>query len=435
MKKQWKIASLLALSLTFSPAFLASAAVDKEDVPQTVLVAEATTQQQAVNDEKEVNVADTNKEQVKEEQTKAEVKEEQVKEAEKPKEEQPKAEVTNQVKNLTIEEALELARENNTGLKLASLELSSDRVAVEQASEQRRHAPDSHPLQGSMPKDQLRLNEEAKKAAYKVADRKYDVQKVAIELEIKNNYYGVLKNKDLLAVSKAALERAQEQLRQAQVAFEVGTVAKNDVLGAQAVVSSAQARLTAAENSFRLSEINLSKSIGLPTETHYNLTSIVKHEAMPSVDLAQTIAEAQEKRLDIIGAEAATEVAKVNYEFAAGYSGKGTYDAKTARIGMEEADLKLADTKKSVVSDLTRAYLNVQAAQKQLDAYTTAVEQSKEGLRLAKLRYEVGMATSLEVLTASANLEEMEANRVSALYDHNLAVLTFETAKLAPTGM
>lgn len=446
MKKQWKIASILALSLTFSPAFLASATVDKAvdglkgGVVAVQAVAEATTTDQAEAEKQQSNVEEKQVEQINEEQAKEESAiEEQTKEelaqGEQAKDQQPQAEAAHAVKNLTIEEALQLARENNAGLKKAALDRDINRVSAEQTTDLRRSIPDSNPLDGSKSKDQARISETEKKAAYELADRTYDVQKVAIELEIKKNYYDVLKAKDLVAVSKAALERAQEQLRQAQVAFEVGTVAKNDVLGAEAMVSSAKARLTAAENSHRLAEITLSRSIGLPTDTRYNLTSVVQYQPMPAVDLEQTIADAQEKRLDIMAAEAEIKVTKAGYEYAAGYSGKGTYDAKQARLRVEQAELKLADTKKAVVSDLTKAYLNIQAAQKQLDAYTSAVEQSKEGLRLAQLRYEVGMATSLEVLTASANLEEMEANRVAALYDYNLAVLMFETAKLAPTGM
>lgn len=450
--KHWKVASLLALTLTFSPAFLASAVAEKdiglkpvtEAVQQTLMVAEAAQEQQVDTSktsgketEQEVNKETNNKETKTEDQTNKDNKASEnnngkISDQQEQSKEQPKEEITDQVKDLTIEEALELARENNHQLKLAELERYKSKVATDQAASKRRHIPESHPYQGSLPKDQARLNETIKEAGYRVADREYDVAKVQIELLIKKNYYDVLKAKDLMEVSKAALERAQEQLRQAEVAFSVGTVAKNDVLGAKAAVSAAQAKVTAAQNNFRLSEITLSRSVGLPTGTTYNLTSIVKPDAKPQVNLDEVITEAQKNRLDILKAEADIEVAEANYDLAVGYTGKGTYDAQQARTSMNQAELVLEDNKKAVVSDLTRTYLSVQAAQKQLDAYTSAVEQSREGLRLAKLRYEVGMATSLEVLTASANLEEMEANRVGALYDHNLAVMSFETAKLAP---
>lgn len=409
MLKRWQVASLLAFSLTLGSAGMASAAQDEAGaalhneeitVEEGMLVAPAT---DAVDNDKQTQAA-------------------------------PEPEEAAQIMDLSIEEALELARENNTGIKQAELQRSLSRVAAEQASSQRRSAPESDPYTGSFTKDQARLDETITNAAFEVADRNYDVVKEAIELEIKNNYYDVLKTKDLMAVSQVALERSQEQLRHAQVSFEVGTVAKNDVLGAEAMVSSAQAKLTAAENSFALAEINLSRSLGLPTATQYNLTSIVQYQPMPEVDLAATIADAQEVRVDILKIEADLEEAEARYELSKSYGGRGTYNTQQARLVKELAEISLADTQEAVVADLTGAYLNVRAALGQLDTYTTAVDQSKEGLRLAKLRYEVGMGTSLEVLTAAANLEEMEANRVGALYDHNLAMLSFETAQLAPIG-
>lgn len=50
------------------------------------------------------------------------------------------------------------------------------------------------------------------------------------------------------------------------------------------------------------------------------------------------------------------------------------------------------------------------------------------------LRYEVGVGTSLEVLHASEQLLRIESQYVEALFDYHLALLTFETAKVAPVS-
>ncbi|WP_066633932.1 TolC family protein [Desulfolucanica intricata] len=336
----------------------------------------------------------------------------------------------NETKTLTMEEALKLAEENNTGLQMAKFERDKKRAAAEQAIYQRRDIPDF--LDRSKIKADARVNEKQKKAEFAVADRSYEVTKTQIELLIKKNYLEVLKARDQEKVSRAALERAQEQLRLAEVAFNVGTVAKNEVLGAQAAVSSARAALTNAENTYRLKQIELSKSIGLPVDTRYNLTSQVQYQPMAEVDLNKVIEEAQKTRLDVMEKTANIEVAEAFYDVVAGYSAPYTYDAKQARASVEQAVILLEDTKKAVVSDITQAYLNVQALQKQFDALTDAVENSRESLRLTQLRYQVGMATSLDVMGASVQLSEMELNRVDALYNHYLAKLSFETAKLAP---
>jgi hypothetical protein len=62
------------------------------------------------------------------------------------------------------------------------------------------------------------------------------------------------------------------------------------------------------------------------------------------------------------------------------------------------------------------------------------LEQARENHRLASLRYEVGVGTSLEVLQASEQLLRIESRYVEALFNYHLAVLTFETAKVAPVS-
>lgn len=54
--------------------------------------------------------------------------------------------------------------------------------------------------------------------------------------------------------------------------------------------------------------------------------------------------------------------------------------------------------------------------------------------RLASLRYGVAVGTGLEVLQASKQLLRIESQYVEALFNYNLAVLSFETAKVAPVS-
>ncbi|MGQ9533604.1 MAG: TolC family protein [Desulfotomaculales bacterium] len=62
------------------------------------------------------------------------------------------------------------------------------------------------------------------------------------------------------------------------------------------------------------------------------------------------------------------------------------------------------------------------------------LERGRENHRLASLRYGVGVGTSLEVLQASEQLLRLESRYVEALFNYHLALLTFETAKVAPVS-
>jgi len=337
-------------------------------------------------------------------------------------------------RKLSLEEALRLAEENNPDFKLAELEKDRAGIEADQAentADKIKDAKETYGL-GYTVEDALVVfvNEKQKKALDTIAEKSYEAAKKGLELQIVQKYYAVLEAEKMLEVKQAALERARQQLKQARVAYEVGTVARTDLLAAEVGMSSVEAELTSAQNDYRLAVIELNRVIGLELDTPLELTSKVEFESLGEVDLDEVIEQAMEERLDIVSKREMKAVADENYRVCKGYSAANTYVARLAKIDAEKAAVELEKTKKAAVADLTSAYLNVLAAEKALKALQGSVKLAEENMRLTSLRYEVGLATTLDVLNASEKLSEVQAQYVQALFRHNLAKLSFETAKI-----
>lgn len=336
-------------------------------------------------------------------------------------------------KDLSLEDALKLAEENNIVLRQAKLSLVRSKVEADQASLAAKNL--DRDLATTLERGKVKyLNEESKKSAYEVSEKAYAVSIEQIKLAVKSHYLDVQKKKDLATVKQESFERAKKQQENAETSFKVGTVAKNDLLSAQMGVAQAKADLTKAESDLRLAEIKLNNDLGLPANTALNLTSTVQYEPFVTVDLAQVVQEAITNHLEIAKCQSTKEMAEENYKVTVQYTAPNTYASQLAKIDAEDASMGLDDAKNKVVSDITSSYLSVLAAEEAVKSYEEAVEQAREAARLTNLRYEVGMATSLEVLNASVQLSDVEANRVNAIYNHYLAKLTFETSKLALTS-
>lgn len=325
-------------------------------------------------------------------------------------------------RNLTLEEALALAEENNYTLKYAK---SAKRKALVEAEQARSDSSSAQLAQ--------RANDDIKKNAKIIADKAYEVSKEQVKLKVETKYYAVLQARDLVKVDEAALERAEKQLDIAKASFTVGTVAKTDVLAAEVGVAKAKASLTSAKNSYDTAVIDLNRAIGLDLVTPLNLAGGADFTPMAEVDLAAVTNEAMATRLDVAKAEVSLENAKIKLQAIYDYYA-GTNDVKIAGVDVDDAEITLEDTKNQVISDLTQAHLNVKAAREKINALQAGVDQARENVRLTNLRYQVGMATSLEVLDASVELADIEAQHVEALYSYKIAVLAFETAKLAPSS-
>jgi outer membrane protein TolC len=110
------------------------------------------------------------------------------------------------------------------------------------------------------------------------------------------------------------------------------------------------------------------------------------------------------------------------------YLALSTYQGDMARNEVEKAKLALEDTKRSVSLEAAQAYYNLQAAKEALASYAKALDAAKENYRLSLLRYENGMATTVEVMQADEELANRENQHQSAVYQYNLALVNFDNA-------
>jgi len=70
---------------------------------------------------------------------------------------------------------------------------------------------------------------------------------------------------------------------------------------------------------------------------------------------------------------------------------------------------------------LTNASLNVKSALKKVKIAQKAVEQAEENLRIIENKYEVGMASNVEVIDVQVAYTGAKANAINALYDFYIA--------------
>jgi outer membrane protein len=107
-----------------------------------------------------------------------------------------------------------------------------------------------------------------------------------------------------------------------------------------------------------------------------------------------------------------------------GYATKGKLIATRAR--REAAEQALAAMKLSVSSEVRSAFLDLQQADRLLEAETKSVQTADESLEIAKANVDAGLATQLDVLQAAADVTRTRSIRLNGIYLHNVAL-----AKLA----
>lgn len=282
---------------------------------------------------------------------------------------------------------------------------------------------------------------------------------------VTSGYFDMLQADNMQKLSAESVTRLEDHLKNVQAQYDVGVVAKADVLRSQVELADAKQDLIKAENQYQLAEASLNRIVGLPMDTNLKLDNILVYTAYdrtmedclayaaehrPELEQAKQNVEAYSGALKVarsghmpqVAASASQSWSDTNWpgdengNWGVGVSVEmNVFDTGVtlSKIHGAEADLKNAeetyrDTVDSVNLDVRNNYLSLREAEKRIGNTKLAVEQADEDYRIAQLRYMSGVGTNTDVLDAQVALTKAKTNYTQALYDYNTSKTALETS-------
>ncbi len=138
-------------------------------------------------------------------------------------------------------------------------------------------------------------------------------------INVKQAYYGLLLAKRNRDVALETVKQFEQHLEQARGFYEVGTKPKFDVTKAEVDRSNAKLNLIKAENALRIAKVNLNNTLGLPEAPEYEIEDNLLFKKY-EIPLEGAIKRAYENRPDLKSiitkknaAESSIELAKKGY--------------------------------------------------------------------------------------------------------------------------
>lgn len=158
---------------------------------------------------------------------------------------------------------------------------------------------------------------------------------------VKQAYYNVLRAKRGLEVAAETVKQNRRHLDRAEAFFEVGTRPKYDVTASEVNLSNARLNLIKAENALSLSKVNLNNAMGATDAVEYEIEdnlAFVKY----GVTFEQALSKAYGNRPDMKSAAAKRTAAEKAVEFAgAGYypvlTGSAAYNRSAEDFPLEQS--------------------------------------------------------------------------------------------------
>lgn len=303
------------------------------------------------------------------------------------------------------------------------------------------------------------------------ADLTLDKTKQQIKLDATSGYYSILQTRNLVKVAQDSVDSLAEHLKNVQAQYNVGTVAKSDVLRSEVELANAQQSLIKAQNAYDLAVSSFNNVVGLPLDSELTIKDELKYKKFelsledsikyamdnrPEVTIANLGIDAAKKdiqiakagRLPTVGATASTGWSDTklpgteNDKWSVGVkaswnvfdSGLTSSQIKQADVSVDKAIEQLRQTKDSVQLDVRNAYLSMKEAEKRIDTSQVAVDKAQEDFKIAQVRYGAGVGTNLDVMDAQVALTQAKTNYIQALYDYNTSKAQLEKAMGVPVS-
>lgn len=285
-----------------------------------------------------------------------------------------------------------------------------------------------------------------------------------VKLDTTTAYYNVLQSRNVVKVNQQAVDNLVEHLKNVQAHYQVGTIAKSDVLRSEVELANAQQNLTKAQNNYEVAVASFNNVTGMPLDSQ----TIMKDElAYRSYDLSleDSIKMAQEKRPEIAQSKDNIEIAKTGIKIADsgklptiavnandGLSGPdfvgknnnwsigvsaswNVFDAGITNAKVKEAKATVDKVKAGdeqlrdgIELEVRQAYLSMKEAQARIETSKVAVDKATEDLAASKAKYYAGVGTNMDVIDAQMALTQASSNAIQATYDYNVNQAKLEKA-------
>ncbi len=292
--------------------------------------------------------------------------------------------------------------------------------------------------------------------------------KIDMTKQVKDAYFAVLLAKNSLNVLERSINNAKETLKTTKASYEQGVVSEYDYIRAQVQVNNLNPTYISAKNGLDLAILQLKMILSLPTEQEIELKENLEDfsNRVTEINLSENTAEENSdlRQLDLNIISLQNSLRLVNSQHLPSLSAFGQYSyltqaedynfadynwvgsaaiglqlnipifngrtvvnkAKQIKISLQELQLQKEYLKEGVDLQIQAAINNMKAAKEQLEANKDAIKQAERGYEIAKVRYQTGAGTILELNDSELSMTQANLTYQQSLYDYLIAQTNLE---------
>lgn len=257
------------------------------------------------------------------------------------------------------------------------------------------------------------------------AERSYQATVAGLKAGLEQVYYGVLNASQAVEINQENLNNAKQLHEKTKQKFELGLVAKKDVLDSELNVILAETDLAESVDTLKKSKMLLNEKLGYDVMTNIQLKDRLSYEEIKDLNLEEAISGALAGRYEVKSAEFNYEAEKINMEITAAKYPEITFAYKEQKVKLLEAEKNLQSLKRNIEIEVRSNYLDLVQKFKEIKAGEKSVQLAEEALKIIQVSYDVGLAIQTDVQKAQIALQQSKLGLIQAGLDYKLAYLKF----------
>ncbi len=260
-----------------------------------------------------------------------------------------------------------------------------------------------------------------------------ELTKISLEATVKNYYTSIFSDQSSLELAKKDMAVKKTLWEQGQLKNQLGLLSDYDLQELRSDYEQAQYNVTKLEMALEQEYLSFYNFIGQDREKDYTLVYDVEYAPY---ELPQPMTQYINSKMNTDYTIKLQEQAVKDAEFNKNYMSMSSSNATSAnnKHSYEEAKRSLKTAKDSKELAIQNAYNSILSLESQYDSALTTLEQAKAAQRAAEVNYKAGNTTAITLDQAALAVEQAQ-NAVTQLeYAHDMQIYQFENTELLSSG-
>lgn len=260
-----------------------------------------------------------------------------------------------------------------------------------------------------------------------------ELTKISLEATVKNYYTSIFSDQSSLELAKKDMAVKKTLWEQGQRKNQLGLLSDYDLNTLRSDYEQAQYNVTKLEMALEQEYLSFYNFIGEDREKDYTLVYDVEYAPY---ELSQPMTQYINSKMNTDYTIKLQEQAVEDAEFNKNYMSMSSTNATSAnnKHSYEEAKRSLKTAKDSKELAIQNAYNSILSLESQYDSAVTTLEQAEAAQRAAEVNYKAGNTTAITLDQAALAVEQAQ-NAVTQLeYAHDMQIYQFENTELLSSG-